>query len=104
MSPGEALRELERLARRMGIDVRFDAFDDDTKGHGGLCTVRGKPQIVVNEAAPVLDQVAVLETALSRLDLDEVFAPPLLRARVERRRAERLALRPALRKAAPREK
>ncbi len=88
----------------MGIDVRFDAFDDDTKGHGGLCTVRGKPQIVVNEAAPVLDQVAVLETALSRLDLDEVFAPPLLRARVERRRAERLALRPALRKAAPREK
>jgi hypothetical protein len=104
MSPEEVLGELDRLARRLGIEVRFDVFDREGGGRGGLCKVRGKRRIVVNSALPILDQVGVLEEALGKLDLEDVFAPPAVRAGIERRRGEVPSAGPALRKAAPREK
>src|SRR4051794_27130236 len=40
--PAEVLRELEKLAARLGIDVRFDSFDPHLRDkRGGLCTLRG---------------------------------------------------------------
>jgi hypothetical protein len=104
MSPAEVLRELERLAHRLGVDVRFEAFDRGATGRGGLCKVRGKRRIVVDAGAPVVEQMAVLEAALGQLDLEAVFAPPLIRARIERHRTERPPTGPALRKATMRSK
>ncbi len=88
----------------MGVDVRFESFDRAATRRGGLCRVRGSTRIVVDEAAPLIEKIAVLETALCTLDLDSVFTPPLVRARIERRRVTATPARPALRKAAPRAK
>jgi hypothetical protein len=104
MSPAEVLRELERLAHRLEVDVRFEAFDRGATRRGGLCMVRGKRWIVVDSEAPVVEQIAVLESALGQLDLDAVFAPPLIRVRIERHRAEKPPTGPALRKARVRSK
>jgi len=78
------LRELERLARRMGLEVRFEAFDARAFRRGGLCTVRGTPLVLVDVHATTIDKVGVLCEALARLDVETTYVPPLLRARILR--------------------
>jgi hypothetical protein len=82
--PAEVLRELEKLAASLGIDVRFDSWDARVlETRGGLCTLRGKSMIVVDSALPLLDKIAVLSEALSMFDLEAIYVPPVLRARIE---------------------
>jgi glycine/D-amino acid oxidase-like deaminating enzyme len=88
VSPEQMLRELERLARRLGLTVRFEAFDrGGTKGasrRGGLCTLRGAPIVLVDAHAPTIDKVGVLCEAIARFDIEVLYIPPILRARLHR--------------------
>ncbi len=78
------LRELERLAWRLGLEVRFEAFDAKATRRGGLCTLRGEPLVLVDAHAPTIDKVGVLCEALARFDIEILYIPPLLRARIHR--------------------
>jgi hypothetical protein len=78
------LGELQRLARRMGLTVRFDAFDARATRPGGLCTLRGVPIVVIDAHAPTLDKVGVLCDALGRFDVEAIYIPPQLRTRLAR--------------------
>ena len=78
------LRELERLARRMGVGVRFEAFDAQATRRGGFCTLRGSPLVVVDARATTLDKVGVLCDALARFDVEAIYVPPVLRTRIQR--------------------
>jgi hypothetical protein len=81
------LLELESLAARIGIAIRAEAFDTRViERSGGLCILRGKPVIVVDARAPLIDKIAVLADALAAFDLEPIYVPPLLRARIQRRR------------------
>ncbi len=94
MGPPEILRELEALARRLGVGLRFDPFERYAGGagrRGGLCRLRGRTMIVVDEALPVLDKIEVVASALATFDLDRVFTPPEVRLRHERRPPNRPA-------------
>lgn len=104
MGPSDILRELETVARRLGVTVRFDAFDDKRgSAKGGLCRLRGQAVIVVDEAIPVVDKVAVLAEALCLFDLETVYVPPLVRQRIQHRgKAAPLSAGPRLKKARPR--
>jgi hypothetical protein len=83
MSPTELRSQLESVARRLGVAVRFESFEGATPRRGGLCKVRGERRIVVDAAGTVLEQIATLEGALRRMDLEGIFLPPVLRARLE---------------------
>ncbi len=86
MIPVEVLRELEKLAARLGIDVRFDSLDARViEKRGGLCVLRGKSVIVIDSTLPLLDKIGVLSEALAMFDLEAIFVPPVLRARIEGR-------------------
>ena len=78
------LGELERLARRLGLEVRFEAFDPKSTRRGGLCTLRGSPVVLVDAHATTLDKVGVLCDALARFDIEVMYVPPVLRARIQR--------------------
>jgi hypothetical protein len=82
MAPDHMLHELERLARRMGVEVRFEAFDARATRRGGLCTLRGAPLVLVDAHATTLDKVAVLCAALARFDVEAMYIPPMLRSRM----------------------
>jgi hypothetical protein len=98
MAPADVLRELASLARRLGVAVRFEALEAHAKG--GLCKLRGEPIVVVDCAAPVLDQIGVLSEALRAFDLEALYVPPFLRAHLEgRNAAPRTRSHPPLRKA-----
>jgi hypothetical protein len=78
------LRELERLAARMGVEVRFDSFDAKATRRGGLCRLRGSPLVIVDAGATTLDKVGVLSLALSHFDVEAMYVSPQLRARLQR--------------------
>ncbi len=97
MTPPQILAELEKLAKRFGVAVRFEAFDPKSLGKGGLCRLRGEPFIVIDARLPLLDKIAILSEALSTFDLEVIYLPPVLRTRLEARRPVRLPVRPPLR-------
>lgn len=78
------LRMLEDLAARIGVEVRVEPVWQGGDRAGGLCRVHGVPLILLDARAPVADRIAVLCEALAELerDLDNVFMPPAVRARI----------------------
>ena len=75
------------LACRMGIAVRADRFDLKVlEGPGGLCWLRGKPVVVMDVGLPLLDKIGVMAQALAAFDLEVLYVPKALRARIDRRR------------------
>lgn len=93
-TPAGTLRELEALARKVGIPVRYEAMrvglprdDRRVTGRGGLVRVRGEAFIVCDAALPAIDKVFVLAEALAALDVEYLHLPQLLRARIRHRPA-----------------
>ncbi len=81
------LADLQRLAARIGLAVRADAFDLKViEGRGGLCWLRGRPTVVMDARLPLLDKIGVLAEALARFDLEAIYVPPFLRAKIRARR------------------
>jgi hypothetical protein len=109
VTPAEILTELEKLALRLGVPVRYEPFGaasgagggtgatatgrrKDPQGprlRGGLCRLRGQLLIVVDREAPLLDKIGVLSEALARFDLEAIFVPPALRARLDTKNGRR---------------
>ena len=84
--------ELLKLAFRMGVEVRAEAFDLRViEGRGGLCWLRGRPIVVMDVGLPLLDKIGVLADALAFFNLEALYVPPALRARIDRRAALRTA-------------
>jgi hypothetical protein len=96
MSPAELRNQLETVARKLDIRVRFESFEPGAFRRGGLCKVRGETCIVIDAGAPMVEQVATLEGALRKLNLEAIFIPPFVRARIE---GKETTLGPSLRKA-----
>jgi hypothetical protein len=85
VSPERLLAELEALAFRLRIEVRVERFDRDLVEHnrGGLCRVQGKALVLIEQSLPIADRIAVLAGSLAQFDLEGVYVPPLVRARIE---------------------
>jgi len=95
VSPAEVLRELVKLAGRLGIVVRFEAFDPGLvrvgiiPGRGGLCRLRGVSTVVVDAGLPVLDKVGILAEAIAAFDVEAIYLPPAIRQHITARQARR---------------
>jgi len=91
--PADVLRELVKLAERLGIVVRFETFDPALvrlgvlPGRGGLCRLRGVSTVVVDKGLPVLDKVGILAEALADFDVEAIYLPPPIRHHLATRRA-----------------
>jgi hypothetical protein len=74
------LGQLEDLAHRLGIQVRYESVAAESGFRsGGLCRIRKKQVIIVHAKAPVRDKIKTLAEALRRFDLDNVYVKPALR-------------------------
>lgn len=89
MAPDQMLKQLLGLARQLGIVVQQDGFDARATRNGGFCLLRGTPLIVLDENSPTMEKVGILCDALSRFDVEYLYIPPLLRARLQRQSSVR---------------
>lgn len=74
MDPGVLAMEFEKLARRLGIDIKQTA-----DGPSGLCTVRGKHIIYIDRGLDGYARLDVFVNAFKAIDLSGVFVVPAVR-------------------------
>lgn len=86
MELGQLYQELCAAARKLGVEVRAETFDpglsDAARPRGGLCTIRGRQLILVDSRGSLPDRVATVAAALSRMNLEGIFLPPIVRATI----------------------
>jgi len=79
VKPEALLRELEALARAVGLEVRYERG----RFRGGRCRLEERRLVVLNRLHPAEANVAVLAGALRDADLAGVFVPPAVRRVLE---------------------
>jgi hypothetical protein len=75
--------ELLRVAHKLGLRVRVEPFETAAVLAGGLCWVRGRQLILLDENASMVDRVAAMAEALANFDLETVYLAPEARQLVE---------------------
>ena len=80
MDERSLLGQLEDLARRLGIEVRYEMLKrEGAFTQGGLCRLKGQYLLFVNLKAANRDKIEALALAVNRFDLSQVFMKPGLR-------------------------
>jgi hypothetical protein len=77
------LEELERAAEQIGVEVSYEKMTGLCAGRGGLCTVRGKPRIIMDKKATPQERLDGMLEALCQFDLDELYLSPRTREALE---------------------
>ena len=80
MDDKTVLNQLEELAQRVGITVRYEPLKIEGFVHsGGFCRVHGKDFVIINKKATSREKMHILIDALRRLDLSQIYVLPSLR-------------------------
>jgi hypothetical protein len=92
VNPERLLDELVGAARKLGVDVRIETLRVPVHhATGGLCRLRGKPVVLLDNRSPMLDRVLTLAEALGSLAQasEQVYMAPEARELIENARAKR---------------
>lgn len=74
MDADVALREFERLARRLGIEQRYTS-----DGSCGLCTVKGRRVLFLRRTMTAGERLGAYAEAFRLLDIEDIHVPPVIR-------------------------
>jgi hypothetical protein len=86
MDAKAALAELEQLAEKLKVEVRYDRFAGEGM-HGGLCRIKGSWRAILERRASESEKVSMLARCLARFDTEEHFVSPGVREIIDRNRA-----------------
>ncbi len=79
MKAEQIVKELEDVARQLGVDVRLERGSF----RGGLCLIDDEKVIVLNKRQPAESRLAILAESLRTLPVDRVFMRPAVREALE---------------------
>ncbi|MBN2543273.1 hypothetical protein JXI42_10450 [bacterium] len=74
------LQELEKLASKLGLDVRYEKLD---KLKGGVCRIEDKYYFIINKNLSVASQIELYISELKHFKMDKVFVLPQIRKLLE---------------------
>lgn len=78
------LNQLEELAGKLGITVRYERMNvEDSSGAGGLCRADGKYILLVHSRLNARQKVQVMAKALQGFDFTEIYLKPAVRELLE---------------------
>jgi hypothetical protein len=83
MDDNTALSQLEGLADKLGIPIRYEKIEDELTGMGGLCRIEGNYILIIHSKADVKEKIQIMIEALRRFDLNNIYVRPALRALLE---------------------
>ena len=75
MEEKQLLEELEKVATRFAITVRYE----DGDFIGGLCRLKNENIIIINKKLTTEKRISLLAKELSTLDLDTIYILPKIR-------------------------
>lgn len=74
------LAELEGLADRIGVRVRYERLaQGPVRATHGTCRLREEDLVIIDSRMSPLERLSVLSRELRRFSFDDVFVPPALR-------------------------
>lgn len=79
MTHEQLLRELEELAEKSGISIRYEKGDFD----GGYCILKAERIIVINKRLAVQKRTSILAQALAEVGIEELYLKPAVREFIE---------------------
>ena len=82
MDQDAIIDQLEELAERFGIQIRYEPIKQDedlVRVVGGLCLLRGKYVLIIDSKAAMGDKIRTFAEALRHFDLDGIYIKPALR-------------------------
>ena len=74
--------QLEELAERFGIQIRYEPIRQDedlVRVVGGLCLLRREYVLIIDSKAAMRDKIRTFAEALRHFDLDQIYIKPVLR-------------------------
>lgn len=84
MTAENMLSLFEELADKMNINIVQGKGDFI----GGMCSVNDEDYIVINKIKPTNQRLGILAREFGKLDLENIFIPPALRAYIEENRQD----------------
>jgi hypothetical protein len=79
--------QLEELAERFGIKIRYEPIKQDedlVRVVGGLCLLRGEYVLIIDSKAAMGDKIRTFAEALRHFDLDGIYIKPAIRALLDK--------------------
>lgn len=78
------LNQLEELAYRIGIGVRYENLDvEESSGTGGFCRVKGKPVVIIHSRASAEEKIRLLAETLRQFPTGHLYVKPAVRRILE---------------------
>ncbi|MCX5853372.1 MAG: hypothetical protein NTZ24_02090 [Deltaproteobacteria bacterium] len=78
------LTQLEELAEKLGIAVRYEnVIVEESSGTGGLCRIKGKYVLIIHSHATSQEKIQVMTAALKMFDLGDIYVKPVIRELLE---------------------
>jgi hypothetical protein len=80
LDDGTLLNQLEELAGKLGIEVRYGNIGlKDSNRMGGLCRVRGKYFLIMHSRLTVKEKIGVITITLKGFEIGDVYVIPVIR-------------------------
>lgn len=80
MDDGTLLDQLEELAGKLGIEIRYGNIGvEDSRRMGGLCRVQGKYFLIMHSRLTVKEKIGVIVKTLKGFEIGDVFVRPVIR-------------------------
>lgn len=80
MSDEFLLDQLEELAHKLGIKVRYENVNlEESSSAGGLCRLKGEYVLIIHAQAPVKEKIQVMTEVLKRFPLGDIYIRPVIR-------------------------
>ncbi len=80
MNAQEMLEQLEMLAQKLSIKVRYERC----KSRGGICRVKDELMIIIRKTLTIPEKVEILGRSLSGLPLEDTYLIPEIREFLEK--------------------
>lgn len=87
MDQDAIIDQLEELAERFGIQIRYEPIKQDedlVRVVGGLCLLRGEYVLIIDSKAAMGDKIRTFAEALRHFDLDQIYIKPAIRALLDK--------------------
>lgn len=80
MDDGVLFNQLEELAGKLGIEIRYGNIGvEDSRRMGGLCRVKGKYYLIMHSRLTIKEKIGIISKTLKGFDTGDVYVIPVIR-------------------------
>jgi hypothetical protein len=80
MDDGVLLNQLEELAGKLGIEIRYGNIAvEESHRTGGLCRVKGQYVLIIHSRLTVKEKIGIITKTLKGFEMDGLYVIPVIR-------------------------